>query len=112
MFSNIPDWMPFACLMTGKLGVRKPVFTRLAESILLGLISGALALYVGVKVLERDMAHTRQRLDEHIVRFNNQIAKRDVEMLAARSENIRETREVIDRLQRIEDCIRVRTCTK
>lgn len=112
MFSNIPDWMPFACLITGKLTNRKPMVTRLAESLLLGIISGALSLYVGVKILENDMVNDRRRLDDHIKWADNQVAARDGEMARARLENIRDADNIISRLQRIEDCIRTRTCTK
>ena len=34
---SVPDWLPFACLITGRM-VIKPIFTRIVEGILIGAV--------------------------------------------------------------------------
>jgi hypothetical protein len=110
-FNNIPEWTPFACLITGR-AMRKPMVTRVAESVFLGLISGGLSLYVGVKILERDFLNEKQRLDTHLLRYEAQIARRDNELRAAKADGEKVDSEIIRRLSSIEECLRARSCTK
>ena len=84
-----PEWMPFICLLTGKV-VRKPMITRLVESLVLGIVSAGLMLYVGHQVLQNEVSNIKQAITR---------MERNVERLD-------------DRFARVEDCIRLRTCTK
>ena len=90
---QLPDWLPFACLVTGKLQ-RKPMFTRLAESIILGIITSALSFAFAEKMLE-------QKVDD----FKSQF----VEYVDQDREAHKETRRAIEEINR---CLRERTCTK
>lgn len=109
---NVPDYVPFACLITGKMPIRKPFITRIAEGIFMGVVSAGLALYVGVKVLERDFVAEKSRLDAHIVRYEAELIRRDAESARARIEMMAMSDSIARKLERIEDCIRTRTCTK
>ena len=115
MISSILDWLPFACLVTGS-AVRKPMMTKIIEGLLIGIlsgvISGAAGLYVGVKLLERDIQYERLRFQEHVVDEREARVKIDSAILRVREAGIRDVNEIISRLTRIEDCIRMRTCTK
>ena len=88
-----PDWVPFVCLMTGKV-VRKPFITRIIESLVLGIISAGMMLYVGHQVLTNEVENIRKNMD------------RD------RTEIMASLNRLDDRFSKVEDCIRVRTCTK
>ena len=90
---QLPDWLPFACLVTGKLQ-RKPMFTRLAESLILGVITSALSFVLAEKVLE-------QKVDD----FKNQF----IVYVQQDREDHKETRRAIEEINR---CLRDRTCTK
>lgn len=111
MFEHMPDWVPFACLVTGRV-VRKPMFTRIVEGLIQSAIAAAITLYVGVKVLERDFIYEKEKLATHLVRYELQIIKRDSEIREAKAEVTRGNTEIIRRLESIENCIRTRTCTK
>lgn len=88
-----PDWIPFICLVTGK-AVRKPFVTRIVESLVLGGISAGIMLYVGHQVLQNEVSNMRQTIERN------------------RSEVLAAVNRLDDRFSRVEDCIRVRTCTK
>ena len=61
---SIPDWFPFACLITGRMVV-KPIFTRIVEGILIGAVGAGFALAVSFRVLERDVAELKVDLKVH-----------------------------------------------
>ncbi len=109
---NAPDWVPFACLVTGKLPMRKPFVTRIVEGILMGAVSAGLTLYVGVKVLERDFVSEKARLDAHLVQYNADRVRADADIARSRLDALNMGENIVRKLERIEDCIRVRTCTK
>lgn len=90
--------------------------TRIIEGLIIGVLSGVISvaagLYVGVKLLERDMQYERLRFQEHVVEEKDARVKMDAAVLRVRDDGIRDSREIISRLARIEDCIRMRSCTK
>jgi len=95
MFTEIqlPDWLPFACLVTGKLQ-RKPMFTRLAESIILGIITSALSFAFAEKMLEQKVEDFKSQFIAYVEQDR---------------EAHKETKEAIAEINR---CLRERTCTK
>ena len=84
--SHVPDWMPFACLITGKLA-RKPMVTRIIEMLILGIISGGMTAYVT-------------------------LAKVDTQLQAYIASDQRQHEETNRKLAEIDRCLRERTCTK
>lgn len=108
---TLPEWLPFACLITGKI-TRKPMFTRLFESLFLGAVSAGLTMWVGVKLLEKDVTVERARLDSHLIKYEAQIVKRDAELARGRIEWRADIDKIINKIDRLEDCIRLRTCTR
>ncbi len=78
----------------------------------MSLVSAGMTLYIGVKILEHDFVAEKARLDSHLVRYESQIIKRDAELARDRLERMAAVDQIVRKLERIEDCIRVRTCTK
>jgi hypothetical protein len=115
MLNHIPDYLPFACLITGRV-VRKPMFTRLVEGLIQATIAAGFTLYVGVQILQRDFIHEKEKLEKHIATATAQTEKRDQELIRTRAdmkaEIVGSKNEILFRIQGLEDCIRVRTCTK
>lgn len=107
--------MPLSFLMTGVIP-KHPVVIRVLEAAILGIASGALTLVIGVKLLEKDITIERERLTAHLLRYDAQLLRRDAEIVRQRVEirgEVREaTVEVMRKLERIEDCIRVRSCVR
>lgn len=110
--SHLPDWVPFACLVTGKLPVRTPFVTKIIEGSFIGIVAAGFTFVLSVKLLEKDLSVERARLDSHLVRYEAQIAKRDAELTRDRVERMASVDQVLRKLERIEDCIRVRSCTR
>lgn len=112
-FFNAADHaMPLIGLITGHVNLKHPLVVRLVEAAVLGLASGALTLFVGMKFLEKDLASEKARLDAHLVRYEAQLLKRDAEIARNRLEQQAGIDLVVRKLERIEDCIRVRSCTR
>ena len=111
MLNNMPDWIPFACLMTGRM-VRKPMFTRVIEGLIQATVAAGFTLYVGVQILQRDFIYEKEKLQVHMAMAEKRTAQRDIELREARFEVHRINDDIVRRLERIEECIRVRTCTK
>lgn len=88
-----PDWFPFVCLITGK-AVRKPMITRIVESIILGAISAGIMLYVGEKVMENEIKNLKETA------------------AVTRAEVLGAVNRLDERVSRLQDCIMVRSCTK
>lgn len=88
-----PDWLPFVCLITGK-AVRKPMVTRIVESIILGAISAGIMLYVGEKVMENEIKNLKETA------------------AVTRTEVLGAVNRLDERVSRLQDCIMVRSCTK
>ena len=87
-YHNIPDWLPFACLITGRIPVkRKPMLTKIAEMIMVAAIGGAFSGYLSLKVLEAKFEQYTQMDVQRYEEINRKLAE-------------------IDR------CLRERTCTK
>ena len=106
------DFIPFMCLVTGKFPARKPMITRLIESIIVGIVGGAFSLVIGLKMLEKDVERLREVDDIHQRWAADHVAARDREMIQDRASVVTALSKVENRLSSLEDCIRVRTCTK
>ena len=72
----------------------KPMFVKLVESLLLGIISAGFMLYVGHQVLLKEVESLKE-----LTKINR------VEVLEV-------VHRLEDRFAKVEDCIRVRSCTK
>jgi len=104
---NLPDWIPFACLITGKL-VRKPMFTSMIEKLVIGIVAGIISFYGSYRVLETDVVLLKQNINE----IQSQRAERRKQLDQDRNEVIYAMQRMEHRFDRLEDCIRLRTCTK
>ena len=63
MIEQIPDWLPFSCLITGKWPIRKPFVTRAIESVLTaGIAAGALPKPAGMSNWDYAVLLSRPRL--------------------------------------------------
>ena len=112
-FRSVPqDLIPFMCLVTGKFPARKPMITRLIESLIVGIVGGAFSLVVGFKMLEKDVQQLKEADAQHEQWAKEHVAKRDVEIMQDRATLVSALGGVESRLRSLEDCIRVRTCTK
>ena len=111
MLPNIPDWFPFACLVTNKI-VQKPGVTRLAEGLLIGLVSGAFTFWLAVHDLQKDFDTLNKKLEFQTTWANSQFAKRDVEMEKTNLAREKADYEIIRQLRALNACIMVRSCTK
>ena len=72
----------------------KPMFVKLVESLLLGIISAGFMLYVGHQVLLKEVESLKE-----LTKIN-------------RAEMLEVVRRLEDRFSKVEDCIRIRSCTK
>ena len=72
----------------------KPMFVKLVESLLLGIISAGFMLYVGHQVLLKEVESLKE-----LTKINR------VEVLEV-------VHRLEDRFAKVEDCIRIRSCTK
>ena len=110
---SFSDYIPFAAVTAG---AKPPWITRVFESVLTAALAGglgaALTMYVGIKVMERDFIYEKARLDAHMMRYEAQVTKRDAELARDRFDRTTGLAEIVRKLERIEDCIRTRTCTK
>ena len=88
-----PGWIPFMCLITGK-ALRKPIVTRIVESLVLGAISAGIMLWVGFNVMQNEVANIKISIERN------------------RTEVITALNRMEDRFAKVEDCVRLRTCTK
>jgi hypothetical protein len=107
--SHLPDWVPFACLVTGKFPMRKPFLTRIFEASFTGLVGGAIGtgftFYMTVKGMEKDMLIERARLDALHVRVDAEIARERLERATS-------VERVMNKLDRIDDYLRTKGVTK
>ena len=88
------------------------MFLRIVESLIITAIGSGFAMYIGVRLLERDVIYNKERMTSHLEEAKNRIQKRDAELKEMRVD-LKETRlEILQRLDKIDECIRVRTCTK
>ena len=111
MLPNIPDWFPFACLVTNKI-VQKPGVTRLAEGLLIGLVSGAFTFWLSVHDLQKDFDTLNKKLEFQAAWANSQFARSDVEMGKANLAREKADEEILKQLRAINTCLMVRSCTK
>ena len=72
----------------------RPMFVKLGESLLLGIISAGFMLFVGHQVLLKEVESLKE-----FTKIN-------------RAEMLEVVRRLEDRFSKVEDCIRVRSCTK
>ena len=72
----------------------RPIFVKLGESLLLGIISAGFMLYVGHQVLLKEVESLKE-----LTKINR------VEVLEV-------VHRLEDRFAKVEDCIRIRSCTK
>lgn len=92
--AHIVDWIPFACLVTDKF-IRKPLVTRIIESLFIAAIGGAIALAGNYQIIKKDTEATQAALVAYI--------KLDTERFVERViERNRQFDEMARRLERIE----------
>ena len=85
--------------------MRKPLVTAIIEKIIMIAAGALMAVYVNQRLMEQDIHQLHIADQEMRELFNKQVLRRDVQMAAER-------KELMDKLNRIEYCIMVRTCTK
>lgn len=96
--TNIPDWMPFACLITQNKVIRKGMITRIVESLFIAVISSAGSGYM---VLHISMAKMEQRI-ENVER--NFVAHVEAEKV--------QYAQLANQIRDIHNCLLNRTCSK
>lgn len=84
------------------------MITGLFERLIIGIVAGVIAFLGSYRVLETDVVILRQNMAE----IQSQRIERRALIERDRMAVINAIQRVDDRLGRIEDCIRVRTCTK
>ncbi len=113
---NIPDWMPFACLLTGKLIPQKAMWTRVIEGALIAALGSAGTMFIGLPIavanMQKDNEITAKALHDHIVWAQKQVEKRDAQMVEAAKEVQRRDDQLLYLMSSIDRCLRERTCTK
>jgi hypothetical protein len=112
LMSNANEFLPFACLITGKIPARKMMITRLIESLIVGIVGGAFSLVIGFKMMEKDIERLKEVDAVHQQWAVEHVQKRDAELSQDRAAMFVALGRVESRLASLEDCIRVRTCTK
>ncbi len=114
MLQNLPEWMPFACLVTGKVIPKKTMITRIIEGALISVLASSITIYYGlpmaVAMLTKDVQQDRKILLDHIAWAQEQVTRRTADMDKLKGDTFRHDDEIIARLQRIENCLIVRTC--
>ena len=83
---HIPEWMPFACLITNKV-LRKGMITRILEALIISFIAALGGGYLAVTI-------TQARTDEKLLAVDHRVTKVEATLTS------------------IDDCLRNRTCTK
>ncbi len=111
LFEHTSHLLPLTFMATG-MDLKHPIVVRIAEAAVLGIASGALTLIIGVKLLEKDIQVERERLTAHLVRYDAQLVKTEADLARQRLDNQANVDLVIRKLERIEDCIRIRSCTR
>ena len=103
---QIPDWIPFATAITGKVPMNSPWVTRLAELVIVGIVSGVSTF----KSLEYDVAALNTKLVAH--EKQNSDYRADMEKKRTEETRVRaeEDRKWDIRIQRIENCFILRNC--
>lgn len=114
-FSNLPDWMPFACMVTNRV-VRKPMIARIIEGLMISAVGVVASLFFGLPVaMERVDAKIQANtaaIASHITWASAHVAKRDKEMDEARRAAERRDDKMMELMSSIDRCLRERTCTK
>lgn len=118
MFTQLPDWMPFACLMVKNpaVALRKSMIARVLEALIISAASALAAVVIGLPYAIKDVQAQidRQRIafEEHMKWSGTQVASRNMqlEQIAKAAEKDRaEIKAIVLDLNR---CIRDRTCTR
>ena len=109
---HIPDWVPLAGLITGKMD--SPFFTRIAEMLIVGIVSG----FVTLKALENDVANLGKDV---LTLKNSSITHVEFDMHKKQNEEYRDRmakeKEEYDRkwdarITRLENCFILRECKR
>ena len=93
--AHIVEWIPFACLVTDKF-IRKPMVTRIVESVFIAAIGGGVALAGNYVVLKRDADATQAAL----IAYMKMDSERSADRVLRRDKQFEE---VARRLERIEN---------
>jgi len=101
------DWVPFGCLVTGNI-TKKPLVVALLEKLVIGVVAGIVAFIGSMRVLETDVILLQREVRE----IQSQRGERRKQLDQDRNDLISAMRRMEERFDRLEDCIRVRTCTK
>lgn len=96
---NIPEWIPFATAVAGKVQVNPPWMTRLAELVIVGMVSS----YGTIKTLEYEVTTLKTQFVVH----EKQNTEYRVQAAKDRSDD---DRKWDARIARLENCFIVRNC--
>jgi hypothetical protein len=123
MLPNVPEWMPFACLITGRVLPKKAMWTRIIEGALIAALGSAGTLFIGLPIavanLQNENDATAKTLANHIQWARETVSRRDVQMSAERqavfqhdAEILAQMKQISSRLDTLYNCVAVRSCTK
>lgn len=127
MLSNIPDWIPFACLATGRIIPRKPAITRIIEGAMIATAGSLLTLFFGLPVavatINKDVHANSVAIETHIKWAQQHVSKRDEQLREIAQKRDAQLREMaaagekrddhlLSLMSSIDRCLRERTCTK
>ena len=118
MFENLPDWVPFACLMVKNpaQAMRKSMIARIIEAMIISVISAGAAIVIGlpyaIKDVQTDLEKQRLRFEEHLTWSGNQVAARNAQVEKLAEIAAKDRAEIKNLLYDINRCVRDRTCTK
>ena len=118
MFDQLPDWVPFACLMVKNpvTALRKSMIARVIEALIISAASAFAAVVIGLPYALNDVHaeidKQKTQFSEHIKWSENHVASRNlqIDQMARSAEKDRaEIKHLVLELNR---CLRERTCTK
>ena len=92
------------------------MLTKIVEGLIISAIGAMVGAFMALPLLAKDIAQLRKDVDSHYEWATQHVLKRDQDMNASRTEVLtaleKMTMRVEGRLDKLEECIRVRSCTK
>lgn len=118
MFDNVPEWMPFACLMVKNpaAALRKSMIARIVEACIISMVSAGAAIVIGlpyaIKDVKADVDRNRLLFEEHLKWSGNQVAARNIQIEQIAVSAAKDRQEIKHLVLELNRCLRERTCTK
>jgi len=118
MFDNVPEWMPFACLMVKNpvVALRKSMIARIIEACIISMVSAGAAIVIGlpyaIKEVQADLDRQKVLFEEHIKWSGTQVSNRNIQVEKIAETAARDRAEIKNLLNELNRCLRERTCTK